>query len=450
MKNVLILPTNLDLNRGDQALVWEAVRLIEDIYGKNNVNFRVMASDKGPDARMQKIQTEERGYPFIDQLLDHPGRNTKKHEDDRNSYTINTLFHWGIQAIIDYLHTFLLLSMYSWIRSFGKLFLNNKEKDIIKSFEQADAIYVKGGGFIHSFGSMTDAYMSYYLLFHIRLALALGKNVYLLPNSVGPLKNPIARRMTINTLKKCKLVSVREKISQDFLKSLDVNACYYPDFGFYLQPSAKDYSDYLKQHGVQMDKKKIVMTLRPNRFTGMQNSVQLYRNYLEGAAELVEYLVNKQYHVTFFAHTLGPSSHEDDRIAIKDVRSMLKKTILDQTSYIEDFKLTCEDVEKIYSYYDYMVGTRFHSVIFSLNVGVPAIAIAYGGNKGKGIMNVLENDNFSIDMDKIQQGDLIQLFDKIVSKKNIYLNNLKDKRTIINEMRQDCVSYIIACEGSIQ
>lgn len=34
MKKILILPTNLDLNRGDQALVWEAARLIEDVYGK--------------------------------------------------------------------------------------------------------------------------------------------------------------------------------------------------------------------------------------------------------------------------------------------------------------------------------------------------------------------------------------------------------------------------------
>ena len=34
MKQILIIPGNTDLNRGDQALVWESVRLAEDVYGK--------------------------------------------------------------------------------------------------------------------------------------------------------------------------------------------------------------------------------------------------------------------------------------------------------------------------------------------------------------------------------------------------------------------------------
>lgn len=449
MKKILILPTNLDLNRGDQALVWEAVRLVEDIYGKNNVSYKIMAADKGEDAEVQKVQTRKRGYTFINQLLEHPGRNVKKKESDRNSYSVVTLFQWGTQAIIDYLRTFWLLSSFSFVRSVGKIFLSDNGKKVIKAFEDADVIYVKGGGFIHSFGSMTDIYFSYYLLFHIRLALALGKNVYILPNSVGPLHNLIARRMTVKTLKRCKLVSVRENISLNFLHSLGVDARYYPDFGFYLRPAKKDFTTYLQEHSVPMNKKKVVLTLRPNRFTGMHNSHQLYINYLDGICELVKYLVSEDFHVTFFAHTLGPSSHEDDRIAINDVRSRLSNNILADTSYIEDFSLTCEDVEKIYSYYDYMVGTRFHSVIFSLNVGTPAIAIAYGGNKGKGIMNVLGNDEFSIDMDKIDNINLVNKFKLLKERRNLYIENLNNKRKLIDNMRNDCIEYIRNAESII-
>ena len=65
MKKILILPTNLDLNRGDQALVWEAARLIEDVYGKENVSYRIMASNLGEDAEVQKVQTRARGYSFV-------------------------------------------------------------------------------------------------------------------------------------------------------------------------------------------------------------------------------------------------------------------------------------------------------------------------------------------------------------------------------------------------
>jgi colanic acid/amylovoran biosynthesis protein len=142
------------------------------------------------------------------------------------------------------------------------------------------------------------------------------------------------------------------------------------------------------------------------------------------------------------AHTLGPSSHEDDRIAIKDVSDALPKDLRTKTSYIEDFDLTCKDVEKIYSYYDFMVGTRFHSVIFALNVNVPSIAIAYGGNKGKGIMNVLGNDDYSIGMDTIDEASLISVFDKLENNREKYLLNLKGKKVEIQRQRDDLIIRI--------
>ena len=91
-----------------------------------------------------------------------------------------------------------------------------------------------------------------------------------------------------------------------------------------------------------------------------------------------------------------------------------------------------------------MVGTRFHSVIFSLNVGVPSIAIAYGGNKGKGIMRVLGNDDFSIDMDKVRNDELVKVFKKLESERKNYLKNLTGKRKIINVQRETLIGEIRA------
>ena len=104
--------------------------------------------------------------------------------------------------------------------------------------------------------------------------------------------------------------------------------------------------------------------------------------------------------------------------------------------------MNCRDVEKIYSYYDYMIGTRFHSVIFALNVKVPSIAIAYGGNKGKGIMSVLGNDEYSIDMDKIHRNTLLDMFKILETNRESYLSNLKQKRHLIDKERQRFVEEI--------
>ena len=305
----------------------------------------------------------------------------------------------------------------------------------LAEMESADAVFVKGGVFIHSYGSVTDSYSMYYLIYHIRLAVALGKKVIVLPNSVGPLKNPFAKTIAIDCLRKCSLVTIRENISKEFLDGQGVKSTLYPALGFFLTPSDCDMESYLKSKGVPLDKKKVVITLRPYRFLGFANPMELYNNYIEAVTGFVGFLIDKGFHVTFMAHTLGPSAHENDSLAIKEVMNQLDKETFSNVSFIEDYDLNCRDVEKIYSYYDYMIGTRFHSVIFSLNVNVPSIAIAYGGNKGKGIMNVLGNDDFSIDMDKICYDTLVDKFEKLVRERDIYLENLKEKRRMIENER---------------
>lgn len=442
MKKAIIIPSNTDLNRGDQALVWESVKLVEDVYEKDGVQCLLMADIHSRDSKLQNGQTEKLGYRFVDTIVKHPGRKFAKKKDDSKSYTKLTMIQWGIQAIIDYLQTRPLMSKYSVVRKIGELFLNKDGKHTIAEIKAADSVFVKGGGFIHSYGSVTDPYFIYYLTSTIRIAQAYGKKVIMLPNSIGPLKNMIARNTVKNVLRQCSLVTVRENISKQCLDSIGVKSTLYPDLGFFLLPSEKSFKDYLMSKNIPLDQKKVVITLRPYRFQGFSNPTKLFANYIKGITFLVNHLTFKGYHVTFMAHTLGPSSHEDDRLAIKEVVNHLPLDFQLSVSYIEDYELTCRDVEKIYSYYDYMIGTRFHSVIFSLNVEVPSIAIAYGGNKGKGIMNVLGNDDYSIDMDKITDNSLIEMFDKIESKRKDYLAKLSASRKEMNQSRESFIHQI--------
>lgn len=441
-KKVVIIPSNTDLNRGDQALVWESISLVQDIYGKKNVECILMTNMNGADSILQNIQTKRLGYHLIENILKHPGRNFSHKERDSKSYTKTTLIEWGFQAIVDFCQTRLLLCKNRLLRRIGELFLDKAGKECITAIKNADSVFVKGGGFIHSYGTITDPYFIYFLTFHIRLAQAYGKKVFVLPNSIGPLNNCLAKRMACKVLRKCELVSVRENISKTFLDTLEIKSELYPDLGFFLKPTDQDMSRYLKDKQIPLESKKVVITLRPYRFQGFINSEQLFSNYIISINSIIKHLNNKGYHVTFMAHTLGPSTHEDDRIAIKEVLDRLPKDKYSNVSYIEDFELTCRDIERIYSYYDYMIGTRFHSVIFSLNVGVPSIAIAYGGNKGKGIMSVLGNDDYSIDMDKINSNSLINIFDKLESNRVQYIENLMQKRIMINQNREDMIQCI--------
>lgn len=99
---------------------------------------------------------------------------------------------------------------------------NREERKSIKLFKECDAVFVKGGGFLHSYGKITDPYQFYYYLFDYKLATHYKKPVVLLPNSIGPLKNKIAKRMLEKTLNKCSLVYTRESVSQEYLDSTTV------------------------------------------------------------------------------------------------------------------------------------------------------------------------------------------------------------------------------------
>ena len=442
MTKVIIVPSNTDLNRGDQALVWESLRLVQDVFGKENVDCLLMADLDSTDSYIQNNQTSRLGYKFIDTILKHPGRKFSHKESDSKSYTKLTLIQWGGQAIIDYIRIRPLMSTFPFIRKIGELLLSAKEKSTIEEFKQADAIFVKGGGFIHSYGSITDPYFIFYLTNTLRIAQAYGKKVIMLPNSIGPLKNSIARSIAVNTLNRCTLVTVRENISKEYLDKLGVKALLYPDLGFFLKPSERDMRAYLADKGIPLDRQKVVITLRPYRFLGFINPNELFDNYIVEISNLVNHLYSKGYHVTFLAHTLGPSSHEDDRIAIKEVIHNLPKKLRDKVTYIEDFNLNCKEVESIYSCFDYMIGTRFHSVIFSINVNVPSIAIAYGGNKGKGIMDYLGNSAYSIDMDKIYENSLVQLFDMLEKNTIDFREKLEKSREMINQKRDELIMSI--------
>lgn len=448
MKRVLIIPSNTDLNRGDQALVWESARLVQDVFGPN-VECLLMAHLHSRDNQrydlsqdMQNRQTAQLGFRFVNTILKHPGRKFANNEDDSRGYTKRTMLQWGGQALADYLRSRLLISNIKVFRYLSALLLTKEEKETLSVIKNSDAVFVKGGGFLHSKGKITDAYLMYFHTYHIRLAQVLGKPVIFLPNSIGPLVNPVARNIAKKTLEKCSLVTVREIFSQRFLESINIKSSFFPDLGFFLRPSKIDVEAYLIAHDIPIDQKKAAITVRPYRFPGVSDASLLYGKYIRGVANLVDHLVNKGYHITLMAHTLGPSSHEDDRIAIKDVEKELDQKSLNNYSVIEDYELNCQDMEAIYSMYNYMIGTRFHSVIFSLNVDVPSIAIAYGGNKGKGIMNVLGNDDYSIDMDKIEEHSLVAVFDKLESNRDIYLKNLKQKKEEINKQRIAMINSI--------
>ena len=439
MKNIIIINGNTDLNRGDQALIWESARVVQDIYD-NDVSISLIESgSNAEDIERQIVQTRNLGYTFLSPILKHPNRFSS--QNDSVQYRIVDYCKWGVIALFDLFASVLLLSRFSLFNVIGSKLFNKRDRQTVNAIKSADAIYIKGGGFMHSYGKFTDPYLTYYSLYLALLAIRYKKEIFILPNSIGPLKNSLSRFIIKYIFKRSKFVSARENISKQFVEDqLHIKCQLYSDLGYYLTKSEINTSEYLSNNNIPLDKPKVGITLRPYRFPESDNPADKYQNYIDSIVSFATYLSDKNYHVVFCAHTMGPSAHEQDQIAIEDVLKKLPTTVTH--SYICNESLNCRDIMSIYSTFEYLVGTRFHSVIFSQNVNVPTIAISYGGNKGDGIMKDLKLDEFVIPMNQISAEKLISSFDKIIERKEEYkeslhrlhLTHAKERESLINDI----------------
>lgn len=433
---IILIPSNTDLNRGDQALVWESIRLIEEVCDDPEISLM-----RGDDKR-QYAQTERLGFPFIPKILKHPGRIFSKQKHIR--YSLFEMLIMGIVAIYDFILSFMLLVRCRCVNKLALLLMSDDSHKAYSAFKNCDAVFVKGGGFIHSYGAITDAYQIYYLLYYFLVAIRFKKQIFVLPNSIGPLKSRLARLLACYVLRKCTYVSVRESVSEKFLLSQNLNVSIHrhADLGFFLTSDENfDANAYLVEHGVDTSLPIVGITLRPYRFPGEINPEKKYTNYITSIVAFCHYLEERKIQIVLFSHTLGPGAHENDTIAINEVSNMLDKQHVKHIR-IEDEELDCRQVMTLYSKFNYLVGTRFHSVIFAQNSYVPTIAISYGGNKGIGIMEDVGLSEFSIPMSEMSKERIIDLFKNLTNERIRVENQLKKCRTDINEDRLKMINEV--------
>lgn len=412
---ILIIPSCNDLNRGDQALVLETMHLAEDVYGDSKRYF-MMGINNIDQCRKYGIDS------FSDILL-HPSRKDGKKKNVRYGAILKV--RWGLVAIIDYLQSKMIIN--SFTRMIVKLFLDKERRKSLELYEQADAVFVKGGGFLHDYsGGLVGMYTIYYHLFHIRLALAMNKKVFVMPNSYGPFSSRRTRKMVNSVLDKCAVVTARESVSASAkTNGLGRNITMFPDLAFFMKECKGDnkkVTNLLKEIGLDYKRDKLVaITARPYRFYKTDNPQEKYQQYKDSLKALISRLQSLKYKVILVVHTHAENEHEDDESCLDDIYASLESK--ENVFKIKDKSMDCYDLKALYGCCEYVVGTRFHSVIFSLQQSIPCLAITYGGNKGNGIMKDMHLSEYAIKMDEISEKRIIKMFNELVNNKEKY----KDK-----------------------
>ena len=406
MRTAIIVPGVTDLNKGDQALVWETHRLVQDTNCFDQI-YIVSTGDTPQERELLCGQSEAKGYQLVETLLKHPRRGQHNEAEVIQESAISFL-RLAFRAALDFCSQwFLLLICKS--DALVSFFYSPKTTQSVRQFRAAEVLFVKGGGFIHAYGEKTAPYLMWFFLFYVRLGKAMGKKVVFLPNSYGPFQGFTVAKQVKSVFATLDKVYAREALSAQKLgelmgKPIPVS----PDLGFYLQMDAStDALELLKRYGIHPAQQKIVgITIRPWRFPGLPKPESLYANYIQSVKSLAIQLVESGYHVVFCNQSIGPNAHEDDRNAIREVLHDWQHPAV----HWIDENLPCDLLKAVYSHFYAFVGTRFHSVIFSLTSCVPSIAIGYGGNKAKGIMADFNMPDFTLPIEAVSAEKLQQMF----------------------------------------
>ena len=436
MGKYIILPSCDDTNRGDQALVWETVEVAKSA-GFTGDFYLITEREKA-------LQSIEYGLIPVDYILSHPSSSEKKGNDNRK-YGLWITIKWAFKSLLSLLYCLPLLNKFT--RKIARLFISSQKKNSLNIIANCDAAFVKGGGFLHDYGGTAiEKYKIFYLLYHIKLAQSFGVPVYVMPNSYGPFKSRYSRKEVRRVLNKCKLVYSRESISKETLsKECEVESVLSMDLANYLKrDNAISSTELFRKKQISfISGKSVGITVRPYRFPGTKNPDELYLKYKQSVVDTIKWLHKNGFYPILIEHVFADNTHEQDMICIKEIKDMLGSE--DNTPVFSNLELNCQQMKTVYSGFDFLIGTRFHSVIFSMTQLKPCIAITYGGNKGEGIMKDLGLSQYSINIASISGSELINRFKDLYKNKETVIEVLrsyigsidKERLKIVNELRNN-------------
>lgn len=429
MRKFIIIPNCSDINRGDQALAWETKRIALDA---GYVGEYYLLSESYEPTN----QSIEEGFRIINPILGHPSKGKNNNENIR--YTIKLKIKWGFTGIIDTLATAVLLNKVT--RLMFRKIVSKSRQESLKVFEESDAIFLKGGGLFQSHGGLTSTYATYNRAYHIFLASSLKKKVFIMPNSFGPNDGFLVKTILKKCFSKCEFIAAREKTSKEVFKNdLNMDIPQFPDLAFYLENANEDKNEYITKYRLDVNKPLVAITMRPYRFPNSLTPDQDYEKFKNEIAKFIDNIYSKGYMPVLIEHTFSITSHENDGACISDVVCKI-----DSNKYvlISDRSLNCRQLKLLYSCCDYIVGTRFHSMIFSLENLVPGIAISYDGFKSIGIMNDMDLGKYVIDIGEVTEEKLTEMFFDMIDNKEQIITKIKNYREYANLERSKLINAI--------
>ncbi len=385
-------------NRGDAAILSALLLELNRVFGEQHISIVTMED-------IDKRKTFE-GYSTIKSLISqatlHKGRITR----------------WFVMAYFIII-PLMWCMVYRLLKIKMNFLLTKDLYKLLNSISQSDLIILVGGGYLRGAGGLGDDINYLFIIYPILLEKLLNKTIVLHAQSIGPFGDRFQKFISGWVLKKVDLIITREEISTKLLENMQIPLAKIKrsvDAGFLFKTNIK--TD-LKKYGINSSRKKSVGITVARKWLNNKNLQHAYESEI---AKFADYVISKKkLNVIFIPQVTSQLFDDDDRSVAKRIIVKMK-----EKSFVWGIEqeMSHYEIKSFYANMNYIVGTRFHSVIFSLTSYVPAVAIEYE-HKTRGIMKDLDLTDWVIKLEDLTAERLIKKFDKLVLKQEEYIASLK-------------------------
>ncbi|BHH84244.1 polysaccharide pyruvyl transferase family protein [Desulforhopalus sp. 52FAK] len=390
MLKVLIAEQVPSSNKGEATLMYGICQTIQ-AYSQDTVQFYLCSSDR---------EADQAAYQDNVEVIDSPGLIPVEYGITKSKKIFMII--WSA-----FLHMLFLCTH----KVVGNLSFKFFKSPLWRKYIECDVILI---GHDNSF--------SKYHLFLIFYGIILQKPIAVYGTTIMPkvLSPGVFRKLGSLLLNKVSLITTRERLTYDFLKSIgvkDVPLFCTADKAFLLDPILLDKGSTLgKKIFTNANEKPIfgVMLVKgSNVFKAAfgdkcHNDEERYRKHIKVLATTLDELCHRlNCCIVFVPHSIGPESEADDRNVHRDVA---KKMVNQNCITLLEGDYDAKTLKGVMGEFDFTISERTHGGIASATMHVPTLWISHPGDiRTYGIVgNTLEMRDCLYDITHLDSTTLTQ------------------------------------------
>jgi len=272
------------------------------------------------------------------------------------------------------------------------------------------------------------------------LPLMLKKDLVMYPQTYGPFKRAIARRMARYILRRCKKIYTRDRAGLEYVRNLlgrtakDSTVQFSPDVAFVLDARKPDTLEIDGLDRARSDES-IIIGLNVSGliyYGGYSggNEFGLKVDYRELIDKIIDSLLQDVNTLILLVPHVIPTGNyggnvENDLAACLDARERSSKSHPGRV-FVADGRYDQGQIKYIIGLCDFFIGTRMHSCIAALSQCIPAVGLAYS-KKFKGVFETVGVEDLVVEMRFASADEIVAAVDTAFHSRRAVVDRLEQK-----------------------